>query len=148
MIKRGRKSATELATVVIRADQRRPEPPTDLTEAEAIVWAAIVSSTPGGWFSVAQEPLLSAYCRHVVTGDQLSALINQYKPDLHSLAGLRHYSRLLGMRLRETAAMLSLATRMRLTHQAQMHPRTASRRFESVHPGPKPWERRAPREDG
>jgi hypothetical protein len=67
-------------------------------------------------------------------------LINRCEPDLESREGRQRYGKLLGMRLRETAAMLSLATKMRLTQQAQMHLRTAGRAMSNEHGGPKPWD--------
>ena len=106
------------------------------------MWKAIVASTPAGWFTPAEEPLLVGYCRHVVTGDQLSAMINKSKPDWTSMEGLRSHSRLLGMRLRETSAMLSLATKMRLTQQARIEPRAAGRAWDANHPGPRLWDRK------
>ena len=147
MRQRGRKSSASLSVVPVSFEARRPAPPAELTAPEAKVWKAIVCSTPGGWFSVAQEPLLSAYCRHVVTGDRLSAMINKGSPDLTNMAGIRQHSRLLSMRLRESAAMMSLATKMRLTQQSAMHPRSAGRALSGEHNGPKLWDRRPPWED-
>jgi hypothetical protein len=99
-----------------------------------------VDSTPGGWITGAQEYLLAAYCRHVDAGNLLSAMIDEAKPDLADLISLRRYGCLLGMRQRETAAAMALATKMRLTQQARMHPRSAGRAFDNVTTGPKPWE--------
>jgi hypothetical protein len=147
MRKRGRKSAAELSVLSVSFEARRPLPPPELTTAQCKIWEAIVASTPGGWFTVAQEPLLSAYCRHVDAGNHLSAMIDNSKPDLSNSEGLRHHARLLGMRMRETMAALSVATKMRLTHQAQMHPRTAGRAMAGEHSGHKPWEMRKPWDD-
>ena len=142
MRQRGRKSSASLTVVPIATEGHRPSPPPELTAPEAKVWKAIVASTPAGWFTPAQEPLLVVYCRHVVTGDQLSAMINKSKPDWTTMEGLRSHSRLLGMRLRETSAMLSLATRMRLTQQARIEPRTAGRAWDANHPGQRLWDRK------
>ena len=144
MRQRGRKSAASLSVVPIATDARRPPPPENLAAAEAKIWTAIVASVPGGWVTVAQEPLLTAYCRHVASGDTLSAMIDHSRPDWTCREELQRYSRLLGIRLRETSAMMSLATKMRLTQQSTMHPRTAGRAMTDDQGGPKLWERRPP----
>ncbi len=139
MRQRGRKSAAALSIVPIGIDAHRPKPPTHLTKPQAIIWRAIVADLPGGWITVAQEPLLAAYCRHVDAGNWLSKQID----GLDFKAGdLPRLSRLLGMRIRETGAMMSLATKMRLTQQARMHPRTAGRATSDENGGRKLWERR------
>jgi hypothetical protein len=140
MTKRGRKSTAELSIAPISIEGRRPSPPADLTAPQAKTWRAIVSSTPAGWFNVTQEPLLAAYCRHVAESDRLSVMIDNCKPDLGGKDGLRRLDKLLAMRARETMAISSLATRMRLTQQAQMHPRSAGRAMD----GAKLWDRTPP----
>ena len=57
---------------------------------------------------------------------------------------LRRYDTLLRMRERETKAMSSLATRMRLTQQSQMHPRTAARAMGDGQGSQKLWDRTPP----
>ena len=103
----------------------RPDPPKALREPEAKVWREIVSSLPGGWFNRANEPLLAAYCRHIVTADRLDTLINETED--RDPETLKAWDKLLMMRERETKAATSLARSMRFTQQAQMHPRTAAR---------------------
>jgi hypothetical protein len=134
---RGRRSAADLSIVPIGIDTRRPEPPAKLNANEAATWHAIVRDLPGGWVTPAQEPLLSAYCWHIETGTRLSNMIDA--TDFAS-ADLRRLGRLLQMRYRETAAVASLATKMRLTSQSRMHPRTAGRRSQGQPPGPRPWD--------
>ena len=99
-----------------------------------------MDTTPSGWIAGAQEHLLAAYCRHVVSGDELSAIINKEPVGTRDMSGLRRLSRLLSMRLRETSAVMALATKMRLTQQSQMHPRTAGRAMDNAPSGPRPWE--------
>ncbi len=136
MRQRGRKSAAGLSVVSIGIDTHRPEPPTHLTKPQAIIWRAIVADLPGGWISGAQEYLLAAYCRHIDAGNWLSKQIDGLGAEP---ADIPRLSRLLGMRIRETGAMMSLATKMRLTQQARMHPRTAGRA--TAEPtGRLPWE--------
>jgi hypothetical protein len=147
MAKRGRKSASELSVVRIALEGCRPKPPSDLSAQQAQIWREIVESVPGGWISPAQEPLLAAYCRHVSSADRLSAMIDKSEPDLKVAVELQRFGKLLSMRERETRALSSLATRMRLTQQSQMHPRSAGRAWEGNHAGPKLWDRNPPWED-
>ena len=149
MRQRGRKSSASLSVVPIRTDARRPPPPGHLTAIEKTTWREIVNSTPAGWFTVAQEPLLAAYCCHESAARFLSEMIEKERPAnlLADPAKLRLYCRLLAMRARETAALSALATKMRLTQQTQMHPRTAGRAWDANHPGPKLWDRQPPWED-
>jgi hypothetical protein len=119
-----------------------------LNETEKTTWQDIVISCPAGWFSVAQEPLLAAFCCHESAARFISKLIEKERPaELTDGDRLRRYSRLLAMRIRETAALSSLATRMRLTQQAQMHPRSAGRAWDGNNPGSKLWDRNPPWDD-
>ena len=149
MRKRGPKSSAELSVVPISFKSRRPPPPAHLNAIEKKTWREIVNSTPDGWFTVAQEPLLAAYCYHETAARFLSKMIEKERPAnlLADPGKLRLYSRLLAMRARETAALSALATKMRLTQQTQMHPRTAGRAWDANHPGPKLWDRQPPWED-
>lgn len=108
---------------------------------QAGVWRSIVGSLPGGWINAPQEPLLAQYCRHVDAGNKLSKRIDAEPFDMANLGTL---DRLLRMRERETRASSALETRMRLTQQARMHPRTAGR-AEPSHS--RLWERK-PWDDG
>jgi hypothetical protein len=99
-----------------------------------------VDSLPGGWISPAQEPLLAAYCRHISAADHLAGMIDKFDPDLKDSRALQRFNKLLAMRERETKALSSVATRMRLTPQSQMHPRTAARAVDGAKGGRKPWD--------
>ena len=88
------------------------------------------------------DPLLTLFCRHADTGNWLSKLI---EAEPRKPADLRRLDRLLAMRAREDALLLSIATKMRLTPQARIQPRSAGRAFENA--GRPLWERRKPWED-
>ena len=123
---RGRKSAASL-TVVPVSPFRRPEPPAELTEAQAAVWRATVEGLPADWFGGGTQPLLVAYCRHVATAQLIAEHVDRF--DLSRLEddeGLKHYDCLLRMRDRETKATARLATKLRLTNQARYGPRAAA----------------------
>jgi hypothetical protein len=139
MRKRGPKSSAEISVVIpIGLDTRRPDPPAYLTAGQAKVWRSIVGSLPGGWVDAPQEPLLAAYCRHVESSRFLSAMVD--KLDLKT-CDLSLADRLLRMRERETRASAAVATKLRLTQQARMHPRTAGRAIERTPPAQRPWDR-------
>jgi hypothetical protein len=139
MRKRGRKSTAELSVVAVAVDGYRPKPPLGLQDEEATIWRNIVSSLPGGWFTRSNEPLLTAYCRHVATRDRLAQLVETSAP-CQEPDNLKQWDKLLSMRERESKAALSLARAMRFTQQAQMHPRTAGRAIPDS--GPKLWDRK------
>lgn len=141
MTKRGRKSAAELAVVPVLISTRRPPPPEHLGAKESQVWRDMVAAAPPGWFDRAHQPTLGAYCRHVVAADRLAVLIDSFKDEwIKEARGLQRLDRLLAMRERESRAIILCARTMRLTHQAQMHPRTAARSVANAPSGPRPWD--------
>ena len=145
MRKRGRKSAAELSIVAIDVDQYRPEPPPELRGRAAHIWREIVSTLPAGWFTRSNEPLLLAYCRHITTAEHLASMLDKVDRSLEP-DGLKQLDKLLGMRDRESKVALALARAMRLTQQAQMHPRTAARAMTNSG-RQKLWDRRPWEED-
>ena len=149
MRQRGRKSSASLTVVPLSTEGRLPAPPAYLDASATKLWNAIVADSPSGWFTVAQEPLLAGFCCHASTAEFISKLIDKERLDdlLGDRDKLRRYCGLLGMRARETAAMSALATKMRLTQQSQIQPRSAGRAWDANTPGPKLWDRSAPWED-
>ena len=140
MAKRGRKSAAQLMVVSSRPDPsvvervERPRPPARLNDAERDIWLAVVNDLPADWFGAASLPVLAQYCAHVVEAQRLGVLIERavVDPDLR----IADYDRLLRMRERESRAMASLATKMRITNQS-----TRNHRGNRVSGGArKPWE--------
>ena len=137
MRQRGRRSAAGLSVVAISCDAQRPPPPEHLKREQAKIWREIVDSTPAGWFR-SNDVLLELYCRHVHTASQLAKLI-----DAHSggMGEIKTLDRLLRMRERETRMMTHLATKMRLTQQSRIAPRSAGQQMEDRPLTSKPiWE--------
>jgi hypothetical protein len=131
-----RKSAAALAIAPLALPQR-PEPPKDLTAAQAEIWRTIVACRPPAYFEGACHEPLVAYCRHADTADVLAAAINACDP-----TDLRRYGLLLGMAARESAALSRLSAKLRLAPQ---HVRRIEQMVKSVGSVPwakKPWERR------
>ena len=94
----------------------RPVPPNELTPEQADEWTAIVDRMPADWFRREHWPLLTAFCRHVVTHRRVENLIQREEGGKRF--DVERYDRLLKMRDRESRAIASLATKMRLTHQS------------------------------
>jgi len=132
----------ELSTVVIDAGRQMPAlPPAELTDAQAVVWRDVIGSLPGGWLTQAAHPILVAFCRHVCRARMLERQIARLEPEWTRLdSGLERLDRLLAVAERETRAITACARALRLTPQAQMHPRTAGRAVSNVPSGPRPWD--------
>jgi hypothetical protein len=131
MTQRGRKSSASLAVVPVSQPQR-PEPPKHLGREAAAVWSETVSAMRHDWFGRETHPVLEAYCRHVC----LARLIAKAIPtDIGE--DVAAFDRLTAMHVRESQAIASLATRMRLTHQSSFDRKTVKR---DEYTGQKPWE--------
>jgi hypothetical protein len=137
MAQRGRRSAASLAVVATLPGQR-PEPPVDLTPAQAQVWRAVASTKPADWFTADSHPLLAAYCRHVVAADRIARLIDNLEAE--ERPDLGEYNHLLKMRDRESRAMVGLARSMRLTQQSRYDHKTGHTAATRVGEARKPWE--------
>lgn len=110
----------------------RIKPPHDLHDEEVEVWAAIVSAHPADWFSASSAPLLAQLCRHTIHARRVAELIER----TIAAISVDDYDKLLKMQERESRAMASLATKLRLTPQA-----TTNHRGNKVAlPAFKPWE--------
>jgi len=134
---RGRKSGAEISIFPV-VNQRRPEPPAELTKAQARTWKEIVADMPADWFKRAPE-LLIQYCRHVSAANFIAKQIDSFEPWPPDPAGLKRYGRLFAMAQRESAAMLSLATKMRLTQQSPWSAKTAATAVRNSPTGMPPW---------
>jgi hypothetical protein len=112
----------------------RQRPPHDLTDEETVVWASVVETEPADWFSPSTVPLLAQYCRHVVHARRIGELIERATsdPDLD----VKDYDRLLKMQERESRAIASLATKMRVAQQSTRNDRLNKK----TGPARKPWE--------
>ena len=137
VLKRGRKSAAELATrVVPLSAQTRLSAPYDLWRDEEVeVWTGIVNSMPASHFGPETVPLLIQYCRHVVNARRLAQLIRQEETGKGRI-DLAAYGQLLAFHERESRAINALSRSMRLS-QISRATHKGSRPFEH---GAKPWE--------
>ena len=138
MASRGRKSAASLA-VVPALPNRRPEPPRELTNEQAIEWRAVVGYMPADWFTRETHALLVQYCRHVVNARRIARALDGYDPAvLATPEGIDTYDKLAKMADREGRALANLATRMRLTQQSHYRPDKSVGKASAA--DEKPWE--------
>lgn len=138
MNSRGRKSSAALATPVV-LEARRPPPPPDLTDDQAAIWRDTVATMAAGWFNRSHTPLLVAYCRHVTRAAEIERILRRTMA-AGSEATVGDVDQLLKMAERETRAITACARALRLTHQSQMHPRTAGRAIDRQPSANPPWE--------
>ena len=119
----------------------RPDPPEDLTEAQAAIWQKIVSSEKPDFFgNQACRDMLKDLVCHRDSINSLTATINQFRTEwLRSADGARMYDRYLKMRSDETRVFSLLATRLRLTNQSRYTPGAAATAGRSV-AQVRPWE--------
>ena len=132
MTQRGRKSAQ--LSIVPSIDIQRPEPPEELTAEQAEVWRTTCNALRADWFKPETWPLLAQFCRHVSYARLVAKAIEAADPK----ADIGHFNRLLVMHEREGGAMISVATKLRLTKQSSSYSRAVKH-----DPGagrPKPWE--------
>lgn len=119
-----------------------PAPPGDLNEPQMAIWNAVVRSEPPGFFeSDATQALLADYCRHRDSSEQVSKIINEFKPEWLKLdEGAKRYESLLRMRDRENRALLRCATKLRITNQARYTPQAAATAARNRPKAARPWE--------
>lgn len=136
---RGRKSVAELSVVPVLPGQR-PDPPADLSDAEARCWRTVVLTKPAEWWKADTEMLLKAYCRAAIQHDVISAAINAIPARrLRNRDGWAMYERMRRSQVAASGEVAQLATKMRLTQQSRYTAQsaaTADRKATSR----RPWE--------
>jgi hypothetical protein len=142
--KPGPKSTADQAVKISAIEIKRPEPPEELSLAEQETWKAVVATKPADWWRPDTFPLLIGYCKHVEHAKRLDDVTAKFNyPGIREDFGLVGYlDKLLRARDRESRAMVNLARCMRISQQAQMHPKTAGRKTTNTPPPHlnKPWE--------
>lgn len=133
---RGRTSGAALAVISPGGivSIRRPDPPEELTDEEAVEWRAVVNRMAADWFPRETHGMLAQYCRHVVAARRVAQLVHNAEAaeDFHVWT----YDKLLKMQEREGRAISSLATRMRLSQ----HSTYAARKTKPEIKGKFPWD--------
>ena len=134
---RGPRASSALA-VVTPIQDHRPSVPEGMPEAQAAVWRAIVNRLPYDWFRAEHLELLKAYVQHCAIAQTLARQVEQFRVEWLEDGGLEHFDRLTKLLEREHKLMALLATKMRLTHQAQYDTAKMARKSR---PGPHHGER-------
>jgi hypothetical protein len=124
---------------------QRERPPKDLTVTQQKIWRELVSSVDRDWFGDT-KPMLTELCAHIDFARMLAGAIEQMRVKLAELPlgskEERSLSRQLASLLRshgkQSSAIASLSTKLRLTPQARQSARRASQIRERT--GPRPWE--------
>ncbi len=135
-----RKSAASLAVVSAAGPLARLAPTAGLSQTERSLWLEVVNSKPAEWFGAEHAPLLLQYVKHAVNSRLVQSQLAEFDPAwLADEDGMKRYDRLLAMHDREGRAMTNLATKMRLTQQAQYNAQSASTAARSTGQR-KPWQ--------
>ncbi len=132
-----RKSAASLSIMSPALGSRSP-PPANLSGRQKALWIQITAAKPADWFGQDTLPMLTALVAHIETFEVIEReFVGLEKLD--QIEKLTWLEKLCRLRDRESKAITSLSTRLRLTQQSRYTPQaaaTASRRAS----GPRPWE--------
>ena len=109
-----RKSANQVAIEsvavgVVSFNHDRPDPPADMSEAQAAIWRAVVSAMRPGWFSRETHDQLARYCHAMVECARLEAELVRIGVESED------YGRMSKRRNATAASALSYARALRIT---------------------------------
>lgn len=110
-------------------------PPIELDGEQKEVWVAVTDAMPADWFGEGAVPLLVQLCRHTVQARRIAELIEQAAGNRETR--LDYYDSLLRLQARETAALASLSTKLRLGPASLRNDRG---HLQHQPPGRVPWE--------
>lgn len=105
-------SAEERAAAAFRAGGERPEPPKGLVAAARALWVQIVSDRPIDYFRPGQLHDLADYCAKQLEGERITREL------VRTRIGGEDYLALQKLAARNTAMVMALGTKLRLTVQA------------------------------
>jgi hypothetical protein len=125
MKQHGRKSAEAVAAPSFEWQPPRLDPPEELSDAERSVFVEVTNACNPRHFAASDLPLLVSFAQTTVIARSAGA---NAASDPQALAVWEKAVRLQAM----------LATRLRLSPQSRLDPKTVARRHPL--PGPRPWE--------
>jgi hypothetical protein len=136
MRQRGRKSADNLATLVVNGDPPRLDPPPTLADPERTLFVQIVEACAPTHFVPSDLPLLIRYVEALALADEAAG-------HLHSEGAVikGKPSPWLVVLEKCQRAVVALSLRLRLAPQSRVDPKTLAR--QQPLPFPKPWEKHA-----
>jgi len=134
---RGRKPAAEMSLAADNTEKmaQRPPAPDYLTPEQAEVWNHTVNSMAADWFRPETLDVLAQYCRHVVTARHVASQISDMEGSAEEF-NIREYALLLRCQKMESEAILSTATKLRITLQS-----TYDKSKKKVDQTKRPWEK-------
>jgi hypothetical protein len=140
---RGRNSAA--SQIIAGGFAERPEPPQSLSSRQKTIWREVVASEDPNFFnSGVLRGLLADYCRSRATAEGITEVIEAsadvWMQDSESVG---NHERLLRMRDRELKAMVTVATKLRLTNQSRYVPHSAGRAAAKAPKDDLPWRQSA-----
>ncbi len=147
MKQRGRQSAAAQGIAVIDGGRgSRHAPPADLSDFESALWAQILGAMPADWYCPSAEEIMRAYVRCARTLRTIDNAVDELEnPDM--LGGIDPEAmaailRLVNTRDKQVRQLAMLATKLRLTPQARVDPKTAGRahRRSAEQPSGQPWD--------
>ena len=106
-------------------EQVRPDIPFDLTEEEGLVWRAVIDALPPDWFNPANEPLLTRYCKQIVTARLIDTMLAAEK--MRRQPNKAMLLKLAKAQMSATTQIARLSTKMRIAQQSVYHPVTAAK---------------------
>jgi len=122
MRQRGRKSAATLVALNVNGEQPRLTAPSSLNTDERALFGELVDACDASHFRESDLPLLISYIQ--------ATLISR---------GAAHDPDRIALWEKATRMQATLATRLRLSPQSRIDPKTLGR--QQPHPGPRPWDR-------
>ena len=110
MLKPGRKSTADLATITI-STLEKPEAPSKLNQEQRDIWDAVVQHLPATFFRPETHDLLAAYCRHI----DYSNYSAQQADEARVLDDKQEIQKQLKRHKEEAAAALTIAQKLGFT---------------------------------
>ena len=122
---RGRHGVAEIAVIGPSGIEtvRRPEPPDELTDEQAIEWRAIVNRLAADWFPRETHPMLVQLCRQIVRARRLAQMIDA--AEQADPFDEKAYLDLVRAEEAVSGSISSLSTRLRITQQATVRAESA-----------------------
>jgi hypothetical protein len=121
MQQRGRKSTAGLAALNVTGKPSRLTPPSSLNDDEQALFSELVGACDASHFRESDLPLLISYVQSTMISRAAA-----HDPDRIVLWE------------KATRMQATLATRLRLSPQSRIDPKTIGR--QQPHPGPRPWD--------
>jgi len=135
-MQRGRKgSKHNIIPLNIPGQHQRPEPPEEFSPSEIAIWNQTVGGMRPDWFGPETLPLLKAYCVIAATAEYAAQQLRKTKAPI----GSPEYMNLAALHRGQTTALLSAATKLRISPQANRKPENWEPR-DAFEGKPRPWE--------